>query len=245
MNRSSFHIILPSNASTKIFPSNKPQCFKVKLPERIELEGNWEVGLQELQYPHSFNNFEASKSKISYIDDKGQEHRIQLQSTHFRLGRTLLSAIERGLDNEGKKHIKFSYDYASARITAICRPPYTLKLRGDIAVMLGFEGDIDITGQVQAKYPVNMDIGLYSLYVYTNIVQGQIVGDAKAQLLRIVQVEGSHGDIVTKTFDQPLYVPLLEKSFDTIEVDISRDTGEQIHFIQGKSICTLHFRRYL
>ena len=40
-----FYITLPSNASLNIFPKNKTTGYRVKLPETIDLEDCWEVGL--------------------------------------------------------------------------------------------------------------------------------------------------------------------------------------------------------
>ena len=46
------------------------------------------------------------------------------------------------------------------------------------------------------------------MFVYCNLVSDQIIGDKKVPLLRAVQVDGKHGDIITKTY-QTLYTFLL------------------------------------
>ena len=38
-----FYLTLPSNASTDIFPDNKMTGYCIKLPETVNLEGDWEV----------------------------------------------------------------------------------------------------------------------------------------------------------------------------------------------------------
>jgi len=48
------YITLPSN--TADFEDNKTSNFRVKLPNPIHLEGEWEMGLVEIQYPYSWNN---------------------------------------------------------------------------------------------------------------------------------------------------------------------------------------------
>lgn len=47
---------LPSNASMKLYPSNTVAQYQTLLPQRIELEGKWEVGLVEFSYPVSWYN---------------------------------------------------------------------------------------------------------------------------------------------------------------------------------------------
>jgi len=68
------------------------------------------------------------------------------------------------------------------------------------------------------------------------------VGDTKAPLLRIVHTASKSGDIVHMIYEKPLYVPLQQKNFDSIEIDIRSDTGNPIPFEYGKVIVTLHFR---
>ena len=68
-----------------------------------------------------------------------------------------------------------------------------------------------------------------------------------APLLRIVEVAGSRGEGLQEMthiqFDQPRYIPIQKKNFDSIEIDIRDDAGESIPFDDGKLIVTLHFRR--
>ena len=49
------------------------------------------------------------------------------------------------------------------------------------------------------------------------------MGNKQVPLLRAVQIEGKYGDIVTKTYQNPLYIPIGIKNFETVEVDISDD----------------------
>lgn len=51
-----FYVTLPSNASLKTFPENTVTQYTTLLPQRMELEGDWEVGLTEFSYPVSWYN---------------------------------------------------------------------------------------------------------------------------------------------------------------------------------------------
>ena len=59
MSQDQFYLTIPSNTP---FPNNTTSSFRVKLPKRIELNGEWEVGLAEIQYPLSWNNVNASRN---------------------------------------------------------------------------------------------------------------------------------------------------------------------------------------
>ena len=47
-------LVLPSNSWRSFFHQNKTLDFKVHLPKSVNLEGSWECGLAEIQYPKSW-----------------------------------------------------------------------------------------------------------------------------------------------------------------------------------------------
>ena len=51
-----FYLTLPSNASMKMYPDNTLAHYITDLPQRIDLTGEWECGLAEIQYPHTWYN---------------------------------------------------------------------------------------------------------------------------------------------------------------------------------------------
>ena len=83
----------------------------------------------------------------------------------------------------------------------------------------------------------------YSLFIYTNIIEYHTVGDTRAPLLRIVNVDGEYGETVTKIYDSPHYMPLKHKLLHMIEIDIRDGTGQPIPFVSGRVIVKRHFRR--
>jgi hypothetical protein len=56
-----FYLTLPSDAYVNYYPGNTASHFVAKLPERVRLEGNYEVGLSEIIYPHTWNNVDNKK----------------------------------------------------------------------------------------------------------------------------------------------------------------------------------------
>ena len=70
-----------------------------------------------------------------------------------------------------------------------------------------------------------------------------LVGDSEVQLLHIVPIEGKSGQMITKTYEQIQYLPLLQKHIRTIEINIRKNTGENVPFELGKLVVTLHFRK--
>ena len=68
------------------------------------------------------------------------------------------------------------------------------------------------------------------MWIYTDIVDAQFVGDVKVSLLRIVNTQGNYGDNVNASFHYMQYVPIKVKSFETIEINIKDDKNENVSF---------------
>ncbi len=56
INRSEFQIVLPSNASSSFYPNNTTSYYKTKLAMPIQLVGEWEMAIVDIQYTHSWIN---------------------------------------------------------------------------------------------------------------------------------------------------------------------------------------------
>jgi hypothetical protein len=96
---------------------------------------------------------------------------------------------------------------------------------------------------IRGDLSCDLQTGIHALYVYCDLLQFTHVGDIKAPLLRVVDSGGEAGDVVTRYYEKPRYIPLQKKTFDTIEIVIRDDLGERILFENGKVLLTLHFRR--
>ncbi len=96
---------------------------------------------------------------------------------------------------------------------------------------------------VTADYHPDMTAGTIGLYVYCNLVSNQIVGNAVAPLLRVVNIKGKNNDQVDQIYQDPHYLPILDREISSIHILIKDDTGANIKFQSGKVILKLHFRK--
>ena len=55
--REEIYVTLPGNVSNDLFKENKPSSFRTKLRIPLQLEGEWEAALIDIQCPHKWNNF--------------------------------------------------------------------------------------------------------------------------------------------------------------------------------------------
>ena len=82
-----------------------------------------------------------------------------------------------------------------------------------------------------------------SIQVHTEIVEEEQVGDARLQILKIVQVKGESGKTSNKCFRHPHYKPVSKHYINSISIELKDDSGQRLNFTSGKVICILHFRK--
>ena len=104
-----------------------------------------------------------------------------------------------------------------------------------------------------ADYPFDLLAGKQLIYVYSNIIEYQHIGDTKAPLIRIIdskqrlkngslcEIEPTH----TIVFSNLEYKKLLSNNFQCIEVQLRTETGKFVPFTgTGKVILTLNFKKF-
>jgi len=151
---------------------------------------------------------------------------------------------------EATNHLKLKYNPLSRRISVTLYKKQAVMFSDSLSRLLGFtERQMPLMhvgseeGSVfYSKRHVDMNIGLEHLFVYTDVAESVPIGDTCGPLLRVVDAEGKHGHTVHRIYDRPRYIPLQKKHFDSIEILITSDTGEQVTFEYEKVVVTLHLR---
>jgi hypothetical protein len=246
MSGAHFYLTLPSNASSDVFPNNKTTDYRVSLPEGIELEGNWEVGLYSISYPFSWYTVPNvnTASHIFYMEPStGAWWSYTVQYGHYATVNDLVKAINEALAKNVGNNIKITYNSVTTKTTVEIKPSYGFSPSSLISVMLGFGGE-EVMLKKTTESPYAADVFVISnIYVYCDIVRPQVVGDTSAQLLKTIPVKGKFGDNIAETFTNIQYVPVQTKSFETVEILLRTDTGDPVPFERGKVVVTLHFKK--
>ena len=82
-----------------------------------------------------------------------------------------------------------------------------------------------------------------SMFIYCDLVTPRPVGDVMVPLLRTLPMVDQKREVIHAIFDRPHYIPLSRFQFDTVEILITSDLGQELSFPQGHTVVTLHFRR--
>ena len=287
-----FYVTLPSNVKSQTSHVNTVANFVTKLPHRIRLEGEWEVGLAEISYSISWYNLSQDcRIKLCTIDDTSKKMLVkdgqtipagrydnlkeltdrikQASQNYYRdtSGRPLMLITQPNLlydENTRRITIVHGLKTLNTEIIFLCMDRYLCmklginyeRLKSRIKKTIAYYAraknkGVDLTvptvneRTTYAERPVELNAGIQSLFVYSDIVKRTIVGDITAPILRLVEVpsDAEFGKQVVLHYASPHYQPLAVKEFETIEIDIRDDVNERIAFEFGRTICKLHFRK--
>nr|CAD7606764.1 unnamed protein product [Timema genevievae] len=138
----------------------------------------------------------------------------------------------------------FKYTSTKKKVDVVSSSPniQLLELSSQLSLQLGFYPNNNLIKVPKSPYATNILLGLPSqMYVYTDIVDPQPVGDIVAPLLRIVGINNTnylYGIHKTVSYDPMQYVPVLRREIESLEINIRADTGEPVPFEFGKG-CSL------
>ena len=253
----SFYVTLPSFGD-----GNTIGTYTQKLSEVIRLPGSWEVGLAEIIYPASWINVTEANNKVYLCFDESYYYENELEDirnwscdksnnnieelpigyyTKERMVDTLNFAIANFSvgDIEKKPKKFFSLKHGVIKFKGMNRGQ-KMRIHADLADIIGFKQTEFCSLALDATLMPSTEP--HSLYVYTNIIEPQLVGTTKAQLLAVIPA-GERNELSTRYATNPIqYVPLRYDQLEMIEINIRDSVGDPIPFTSGHSVVKLHIR---
>ena len=259
----SFTIDLLSNASAQLFPDNTLSSFTNFLSEELNLEGQWEVAISEKSYPSMYQN--VTEGKFMSFDKK------LLKSLEFYylepclypsitdiVEATNILIQERHNHSENCIKVKVSRRTQKVEIYLAIEGSGLAFFRTDLEHIFGSNVGHEFGVMLRGKGPHKLEfvydtVCIHSLMIYTDLIEYNIVGDTKAQLLRCFPFisKFKSGDIITagqykrfQTFSNLQFRPLLKKSFHSILIVLRDTSGEKIPVVfVGITRLVLMFRK--
>lgn len=264
------YVVLPSNSSMSLYPDNTIANYKVQLARPLQFEQSFEVAITEIIYPFDpvtihdnmeyvrFLQHELVALKLRTSDDKATfKYDTELGTSYLKAGTyrsstQLLSALK-NIFLEHKMKITFKKSenrfaisgFQKARVLKIEVSPLLARMLGyfsnaDHDTTIDFNGD--------APYTPDLQGGVHSMFIYSSIVENQLIGDKFAPLLRVVCPDGrSLGNPqVSEKYIKPYYLKVSKNYIDTIDIAIQTETGAAYPFRSGLPlIIKLHFQPQL
>ena len=167
MSGTHFYLTLPSNSSLNVFPDNKTTSYRVKLPQAIDLNGDWEVGLYSISYPNTWYTLQNLENHIYYSVD-GLIFLVALvdygyYETMNDLAKSVNAALKRNIGND---NIRLTYNVRTEKVTVHVKNGYQLVIMERLSIILGFgREDVKITKTTRSPYVADFN-GTAMIYFY-------------------------------------------------------------------------------
>ena len=157
----------------------------------------------------------------------------------------------------------FKFNKDTSRFELTVNDKYYVRLSHTLASILGFRKTTEsakFAAYIQEFNPANdyifslpstfanvpplLSRGINSIYVYTDIVESSLVGDVRAPLLLVCPFKTDKANpTIYQEFLNPTYVPIHRNTIQKLEITLRDGTGEEIPFLYGKTVLSLHFRK--
>lgn len=252
----SFYVTLPSNASMVLYPANNPGHYFVKLPQTLDLNAQYDVGLVEIQFPNSYFNVLEGDAWLEFTPDNPpglitRTTKLSLPAGLYKSASDfiddinyLVGNLERELKSDNSI-FRVHFDPRSKRaIVKLYAQAVQVQISERLANILGLTETLATTNTpvLHGDTLVELDSPMNNIYVYCDLVSSRVVGDVMVPLLRTVPILDRSTASVFRIYDKPHYISLSRFSFDTVEILLTTEFGQTLPFKSGTSVLTLHFR---
>ena len=266
-----FSLPCESNSSMDIYPKNTASHFKVNIREPLELDDEWQVALSEIQFPCAWDNVREGSNRLlirwRFKNSKeGKPYMIwkRVPAGYYANTASLVAKINELASHYGVgrlKGIALTYDDVTRRVTIKTKDVTftrgtdgkefpvnaSIKLKGDIARLLGFPSDRLITSNktVASPFAASPSGGFHQMYVYSDLIPPQPHPDGNVPVLRVIAVEHDRQEkrYTSVHFQQPYFMSLAKSRINSIEFKIADSTGRAVGFSHGNAVIVLLFRR--
>lgn len=203
------------------------------------------------------NHYEEDRDVIIYIKEKKLQNVSKVCNTlktgYYEDVLFLIREINANLP----PRVTLGYDHIKNRIFLKAPANTSLIFYGKLAIILGLKSGVSLGSVKQQQHedhsdgapvvtyaPHQADIrgAFYGMYIYSDMIEYQSVGDSYVPLLRTVHIDGSSNDSVSVRFNKPHYVPVNKSNITDICIEVKDDQNKHVRFTYGKVVAKLHFR---
>ena len=252
-----YYITLPSNTIAPEHPNNVTSNYEITLQQPIEFKDlNYEVGLAEIIYCKSWYNIPKPMTKIFYSRTHKFQNQKLTDDVYLPIEKDVVGHEEmEALMNKSKpRFIKsvFKFDSKSKRFGINLNQNERINIHPVLAIKLGFNRNKFVWDEKSqlpqasfvAEREPDLDAGLRTIFVYTDIIKSHLVGNDQLPLIRIITPKkAAYGDTIQESFNPIYYFGIARRSIQSISVRLSDEHGDNIPFEFGNVIIKLHLRK--
>ena len=305
-------LTLPSNSSIGFFPENKPGLYHTKLSSSLNLEGDWEAALMEIQYPHNWHNIiediyfgfmiqphpNTSSDKLndllelytatSVANLQGDARPgfpkkdlelmqnsalmktgeavatiLRIPAGYYHTVEEFVERINIAIRDSFRKVHDETYDLLKGMKLEFVYDRFTKLVHYRKAGLKSIQFYCKNYQFLNALQLESIDPDSYfyrpplttfrkkafidrtsTLFIYSDIIKYQFVGDTQAALIGVCPVTGQDGEQRHYVFNPPFFIPLNTQSISSLEIKIADEYGDIVQFDPtGKVLCRIILRR--
>ena len=137
------------------------------------------------KYPNTWYTLQNLDDHIFYKDKSGYFYTAIVGYGYYETIQDLIKAVNKALAKDlGNGNIVLSSNALTGKVKVQLKSGYELYVNGKMSIILGFGGKkTKITKTMESPYEADLQ-RIMTIYVYSDIVQPQIVGDTSAKLLK-------------------------------------------------------------
>ncbi|GFV23962.1 uncharacterized protein TNCV_273251 [Trichonephila clavipes] len=162
----SFYVTLVSDSSKDFFPENKVSHFITQLPTPITLKGEWEMGLVDFIYPHTWYNIREGNNLFGFDLGDGKLIARKIPQGCYE---SIPDILEGMYLEDFKNKIEFHYHPVVKRVNIKTKGQAKIFLDESVSELLGFEPG-EIKGKVDNPYIAEPNASFPLIYVYCDLV---------------------------------------------------------------------------
>ena len=156
--------------------------------------------MAEILYPHSwFILVGPRKNFLAFSHRDGEGFTVILAPGCYKNPQDIVDSNKQVEELvEGNLGFEVSFNQNSRLASILIEDPHVaISMSSSLKELLGFKSrDFSGFGSEDGQRPVDVHQGFYSIFVYCDILEAQIVGDNLVPLLSKLPIEGKPGDIV-------------------------------------------------
>jgi hypothetical protein len=203
----SFYAYLFSDSSCSYFSENNPARFTNLVHHRLKsIAAEYEVALCQISYYNGFEVLNSDSDRIiTVFTGKGLPRTLIIPSRPYKDLNELITTIMTEISSVTRNIniIMLTTDTILIRVAQ-----GSLQLSGLLAKLLGFDILNKFSpGDHSSRKIISTDLSPKRIYVTTDLISAQIVGEKMLQVLRVFDNEVHHG-VCDSVNLEPYYVPV-------------------------------------
>ena len=236
-----FYITVNSRDSKNYSPDNTQFDFYAKLPRTIELNGQWNVCINQIWIDKMWYNIK--NIQIGLEDNNNDTTYINLTDGYYDTVDKLIDEINMKTKLNNVQVMTCIYNDITHKISVTIIDGYKVHISPELSSILGSKHMKLSTNSTLDKC---VDLFFFEriLYVYTDMIQGDIYSNSEHNVLKLISPYAyAFGDVI---YDNVItnYNRVSIQSFDMIHVEIKNCVNDTIKDCGGSTTVQLHFKRY-